>query len=671
MATNNVIWDPSAGRFRNRATGQFATHQQMQDAGVSPRVQPPERHAWAISANTTSTGGSQRDSQDRFVAQNSQPAPTTWLTRPRSMRWLTSSRPANVFRSSRFGTSLMNGTSWLSGAAAQGGAFLQSAAGGVSNVLGGITRPIAAVFGIFGAVGRAIGTVAQAIASVIGVLLRALAMLARMVGGVLLTVIGLVVARFVSLVGAVVLVTKAAMGLARDLALVHANTGLSFTQGKGVVDRLRPFGVSSGDVAGFLRENPLLMQTRAAMFGMPALTDSNYPVAMARRYQQMAAQGPFGREIANRALDAQFGGSAPDNIRLMANMPIKTIQAQMAYNDKVQGQLGVNPEVLRKFAEEVPLVINRIGMLWEAVKVKFAVEMLPLIENSLGFVADFLGKNIGNIAKFIGQAAQWMVKVFPFLVINGLKLINDGALWFVNAMAKGAHFVADSLRSMAAMFDAFADGDNTFLDVIGNILKGIDYLSVGLNAFAKVLGLIYTAAYNVMASLVNLPVKIANSLSQAPAALLKFLGLDGLASKVQVKAVPMVPLLDPKDIHAWNFTTDMYGSWENFRNSKGPGQAAGSLRSGADAVDTAANAASQWAQSKHDAAGNVLNSAENWMKDNLTGERIADGVERTARATEKTAQATMQTAINTLNLMSRVMSNLIEDESFNLTRVSG
>lgn len=655
MATNNVIWDPSSGRFRNRTNGQFATQQQMQQAGVTPRAQPTQRHVWAASSASAAppdSGSAQRDAQGRFISQgnrsSSQAQSQNWLTRPRNMSWLTNSRPVTNFMNSRVGSSLSAGASWLSNAASQGGSFLQSTTSGVSSVLSGITRPISAVFGIIGAFGRALGAITQVITSVVGVLMRALAMLGKMIGGVLVTVISLLVAKFVSLIGAVVMVTKSAMSLARDLALIHANTGLSFTQGKGITDRLGAFGVKSSEVAGFMKDGPLMMRLKAGMYGMPALTDKNYPTAMAARYQQMATSGPFGRMMANNALDSQFGGSAPDNIRLMANMPIKTIQSQMDYNDKVQGQLGVNPEVLRKFSEEVPLVINRIGMLWEAVKVKFAVEMLPLIENSLGFVADFLGKNIGNIAKWIGQAAEWMVKVFPFMIIDGLKAVNDGALWFVNALTTGAHYIADGMRGLAAMFEAFANGDESFLDSIGSVLKGFDNLSLGLNGVA--------ALWNTFI----------NTLADAIIMLVPGLNV-AMAAKGWRPDNP---------IDTWNKNmgkgTDFYGAFENFRNSKTPGNFAASLRSGADTVDASANAASQWAQGKHDAGDSVLNSAEKWMKGQ---QQIVSATQRTATATETTAKATLDTAQNTFalmnNLMSRLMSNLVEDESFNLTRTSG
>lgn len=306
-----------------------------------------------------------------------------------------------------------------------------------------------------------------------GWLIQSFAKLATFIGGT-------VVAALTALVAAVTSTVRAAMEMARNLALIRANSGRSFTQGYKVTNSLAAFGVSAADVASGTKDPVWLTRMRAGALGGASIDDG--PLAMARSYQRTRNSGLLGPQMANSALDAQFGGSAPDSVKLMVNLPLDKIQGQLGFNQKVQNSLGINPEVLKSYAEDVPLLIGRIGMLWDAIKMRFAVQILPTVERVLGNVTEFLSKNFDKIAEGMKAGVTWLVADLPPLLM---------------------HFVANVLRAFAWLLTGFSNFTDMLAKNLPAILSSLDVMLNGLRAFGKVVTQVAAVIMQGVSGLVN------------------------------------------------------------------------------------------------------------------------------------------------------------------------
>lgn len=298
---------------------------------------------------------------------------------------------------------------------------------------------------------------------------------------------GLLVGSFGALTAAVKLATDAANGYAQTLATLRANNGLSFAQGYGVTSRNSLFGISperTGQIYGNPAMNPMLAGARGNALGFGNYTDSNFFEKMARSYQSFASRGPMGRMQANARLDAYYGGQAPDEVRNLVNLRPQQIQQQLTYGRSVQAQMGISPETLRKYAEEIPLATQRLGFALEQAKLKLAVEMAPFIERTLGGLALYVGRNAGAIAAAIKSGVKYMVEDFPPMLLKfgaaslrGLSFVLGGISTFSMGVASNARPILEGLNLLLNAFRNFgADlaGIAAFaIQAAGNLGKSI------------------------------------------------------------------------------------------------------------------------------------------------------------------------------------------------------
>jgi len=291
--------------------------------------------------------------------------------------------------------------------------------------------------------------------------------LAGMVGRALLTGVGLILGGATALSGALLAAGKisvdAANRWARSLATIRANTGMGFTQGFGLASRNSLFGIGPEETAGML-QNPLLARLRGLNYNDPNLLSG-----LAGQYQALANRGPLGRMLANNRLDAQFGGQAPESVRLLANLPQNKIQEQLGYGARMQTAFGINPELLRRYAEDVPLSVNRIGFAFEQMKILFAVKVLPIIERGLGTVAQLLANNADKIVSGIETVANFLVQDFPPMLMRFGAGVAGGLAGFLEGLGTFLTGLGEKVPTILTVLDTLLNGLRQF----GAVAAGI------------------------------------------------------------------------------------------------------------------------------------------------------------------------------------------------------
>ncbi|MBW3636072.1 MAG: hypothetical protein KY445_06350, partial [Armatimonadetes bacterium] len=295
-------------------------------------------------------------------------------------------------------------------------------------------------------------------------------------------------------------ITTEASALARTLSSLRANQGLSFSQGYGLTSRNSLFGISPQQTAQMYSSvamNPFAAGIRGNALGFGDPYAANYLPQAAQRYQAMAAGGGVNRLIANNMLDASYGGRAPDEIRQTLNLRPSQIQAQLDYGQRVQARMGVNPEMLRNYAEQIPLASQRVGFTVQTAKVRLATELAPMAESGISTVANFLAQNAGKIADAIKRGTHYLTHDLPPMVLRGGAAILRGGAFLLDGMGLASKGLAGSVRPILSVFDAIINGAKSFASVlggiaafiiqgVGTILKGIE--KTGLPKVAKEAG---------------------------------------------------------------------------------------------------------------------------------------------------------------------------------------
>lgn len=259
---------------------------------------------------------------------------------------------------------------------------------------------------------------------------------------------------------------------AQSLSSLRASQGLSFNQGFALTSRNSLFGISPSDTAQMFAApgmNPLVAGLRSRALGFASPYDPNALATNARQYQAIANSGPMGRLMANARLDAAYGGRAPDNVRQALNLRPDQIQNQLAYGQRIQGAMGIKGGMLKSYAEDIPLAKQRVGVAFDMAKVRFAVEVAPLLERSLTSFATLLANNAPKIVQGIKTIGKFLVQDFPPMVMRGAAWIARG----LGAMLKGfSGFTAGLvgfIRPALGAFDSILNG----LRLFGGAVAGI------------------------------------------------------------------------------------------------------------------------------------------------------------------------------------------------------
>lgn len=264
--------------------------------------------------------------------------------------------------------------------------------------------------------------------------------------------------------------------LAKSAASIRANTGMGYGQGGDLINRYGAFGIGAKEVGGIFSAqamNPLLAGIRNAVTGGLSPSDRNYLPDAARGYQNLAASGPFGRLPANQRLDMQFGGQAPDSVRAVMNLPVQKIPQPVQWQQTTQASLGVTPDMIRRFAENIPLLQNRIGSLWEMIKVRFAGEPAPFFEKILGGIANYVSQNADKIADAIKTAARRLMVEAPALVLSFASGVVHGLAMFLKGTGAFLTGLAGNTVDILKVLDAILNGFRFFAGVMAGVATAI------------------------------------------------------------------------------------------------------------------------------------------------------------------------------------------------------
>jgi hypothetical protein len=136
--------------------------------------------------------------------------------------------------------------------------------------------------------------------------------------------------------------------------------------------------------------------------------------------------------------------------------------------------------MLRKYAEEIPLAVNRIGFSLDQLRILFAVKLAPLVEQGLGNLANLLAANADRIVSGVTTFAGYLVNDFPpmlFRFVAGTTaaladfLTGTGA--FLRGLATDAQHVLsvfDEIGQGVQRFAAFLAGTGAFIaQVVANL----------------------------------------------------------------------------------------------------------------------------------------------------------------------------------------------------------
>jgi phage-related protein len=289
---------------------------------------------------------------------------------------------------------------------------------------------------------------------------------------------------------------KSAMELAKNVQALSASSGLSFGAANQVLQRGRSLGISDSATAGIYGgEAGFIQRLKAAVFGLPGAESGGFNSQAAARFQQLRGQGPGGQMMAN-AMAKLMGLTSPEQQRMLMMNPSK-IRAQEKWTENLNARMGNTPDVLRKFAEDVPLAFGKIGAAWEAAKVRLAVIAAPIMERVLEPVINWLGNNAEKISAAIETVARWMfVKAVPMFaegiatVADILARAVDWIIGFGEAVASGlpkwlgvaVKGIADVMVWLANTIHRLAPivigGISGLFETVGNSIAGwLDSLS--------------------------------------------------------------------------------------------------------------------------------------------------------------------------------------------------
>lgn len=335
---------------------------------------------------------------------------------------------------------------------------------------------------------------------------------------------GLAVGALVGFGKAIAAAAKSALEFARSTAQLAATTGLGYASAAGVQRRFGAVGVGADAVNGaFGGQNADVFRMKAAAFGLPGFDSNTFIDEFARKFQSLNAQGTNGQLQAQGMLQA-LGLDNPQ-FAALANMDPGKLAANQQFAGGVQQSLGLNDASTARYAQDVPLVLAKIGTVFENLKIKLATSFLPIIESVLNGIAKIGGDSVGGIGKFIDDAAEWVFVKAPLIAMNGVVAVTgavqsvvDAAIkkgqelaaglpvWLGNAVAfitdmlialnqKISEFgpkfisgiakvlvgvsglIAGWMRSLADGINTFATGQGPFYGVLDMVAQGVDALS--------------------------------------------------------------------------------------------------------------------------------------------------------------------------------------------------
>jgi len=543
---------------------------------------------------------------------------------------------------------------------------LSGVAGGLSSVGSAF---IGAISGVLGAIGSVLGALVNAVQN----LVKSLVEVAGSIVKFGLALAGIAIGAFVAAVSSAI---PAMLQFAKAAGQLRATSGLSYEKSGEILNRFGSVGIGKDAVNGMFGgagQSPFMFQMKAAAFGLPSYTDKNFLPEVAGMQRKVTDSNPYGPEIA-RSIMARLGMDNPQ-MRMLGNLTPARIRGEQAWTERVQSKLGVGGEATRKYAEDVPLLMNRIGQFIEFVKIRFANDLLPFVEGILGSLVDYLAANAGNIANAIRTGVEWLYADFPVLFLEGMKSVIAGAQWLVDGALTVVTAIINIGHGFANFVRSLGDADSGINGFIEGFLGFLEYIVIGFNGFMKGLATVGYVIWTLVAGFVNLIPMLVNAVASLGESILKKLGINlpyGMGTRM-----PTLPMPDWGDLAASYNTNPQYV--ESYKTARENMDFGGK----ADAIDAGLKSAQSGAEWLHDKAtsglGVVGDAIDGALKKLGTREerhlefqrQIAKNTERAANATEKTAQNTDKSGmIGYGETASRIGSYIAEDSYLNLTRVN-
>lgn len=535
------------------------------------------------------------------------------------------------------------------------------AGGGIPGALAGGT--IGSTIGVL--IAKGISAITGLIGSIVSMVTQLMGQFVHIIGSSLHVIIGIGEKLFDSLLKVTQIINQQ-----------HLRTGMPLGVGLGAAGFGASFGLSPEQSLAGAQGEYLHTQFAGMIAGVSA------PFGSRAAFNQLRAR--FGRSLE----DPGFGGAFSRSLVTQAGygealasgaltLPQGLYNRQAARGDRIIGTFGITPDVIQKTQQDFGMLLASVKQFVEMLKIKIASELLPYLTKALDSAIEYMSAHAGDIVPMIQKAVGFIAHDLPIAILNGLKMIAEGTAWFLGVMSGFAH-------DLAGFFKGLQAGEEGFGDLIGNILKGFDYLSIAFNEWVKVqyasvnaVILLTGALKNAFEGMETLAQNFAAVMARAINAILTSLQavtkLLPAGIRDKLGTLPDFRLAEP-DFKLPKFqnpigdmitpntpTTDLFGAYENYRNSKHPLNTSKML----------------------DDIGDKLGNASKYITDNAIPflDKSKDSVEQLRMAvmentnavkqnTDKTNQNTDQMDAQTANIVSRTAAFIAEDYSQNLLGIS-
>jgi len=218
--------------------------------------------------------------------------------------------------------------------------------------------------------------------------------------------------------------SQAAMEFAKAARGLQATSGLSFGASWQMQQRNRALGVSNEATSARFGGQPAgIQRMMSGAWGLPGADSGNFNAEAAAKFQAMRAGGMMGQIMAN-AMAKSLHLDDPASQQMLMMKP-GNIRSQQNYSDNINSRMGNTPGAMAKFAEEIPLLLGRVGAAFDAVKMAIARNALPVMEKLLNVVTNFAAANAGNIGGWIESITEWVFTKAPVMLASGLASVTE------------------------------------------------------------------------------------------------------------------------------------------------------------------------------------------------------------------------------------------------------
>lgn len=253
---------------------------------------------------------------------------------------------------------------------------------------------------------------------------------------------------------------------------LRAATGISSNRAGGLLNTYNAAGIRPNQTASMLGGmNIYEQQARAQMFGVRSFADLP---GMAASYQRM-----------NPMMRSAMLGSAdtPEMRRALMQNP-NDLRGNMAFQNRVQGGMGVDPSVIARTSQQLELVTTRFRILGETALIRLGAEVLPRLIN----VLDAVSERIAARSDAIGAGIEAGVnKGFEALVRVGEVITHLPPLMF--SLADGVlAFASTAASAVPEVWNLFLSGVDATQAALTALWSGVS------SGFAQLMGVVQSVS---------------------------------------------------------------------------------------------------------------------------------------------------------------------------------